>query len=146
MIGSALLSLAAIAQTAAGHGWHTAVPGEIVQYGVPETDDRALRIDCRAGHGLRILGPSGEQVDENSPTRVTFRRGEASVTLLGVTVQMGDGINFAVPVAAGELPIAALRAGETLTIVNGESTWEVPGAGAAAVVGPLVEACVAARR
>lgn len=145
LIGLLLLSLAAV-QPDGGHSWHIAVPGETVQYGAPGTDDRALRIDCRPGRGLRILGPSAAHGMENVPTRITFRRGANSVTLLGVTVAMGDGINFAVPVAADELPIAALLAGEPLTVVLGDATWEVPGVGAAAVVGPLVEGCRVSRR
>jgi hypothetical protein len=123
------------------YSWNVIAPGETVQYGIPQTDDRAIRIDCRPDGRLVILGPSGVDLPENVPTRVTFRRGTEAVTLLGVTAYMGDGMNFEVPVAAGELPIATLLAGAPLTLVHGDSTWEVPGAGAPAVLGPLVEAC-----
>lgn len=140
MIVLALLALGEI-QAENPYRWHTAVPGEIVQYGVPGTDDRALRIDCRAGRGLQILGPSAEQSGENMPTPVTFRRGTNSVRLLGVTVEMGDGLNFAVPVAADELPIATLLAGEPLTVSHGEQIWQVPGEGAAAELALLVASC-----
>jgi hypothetical protein len=137
MIAALIAALAVQGQ----YSWNVMTEGEIVQYGVPQTDDRALRIDCRPGGGLQILGPSGAELPENTPTRVTFRRGTDSITVLGVTVYMGDGINFAVPVASDELPIAALLAGEPITVVHGDASWEVPGAGAAAVLGPLVEAC-----
>lgn len=134
-----LLALAAAQQ---GHyAWSTALPGESVQYGVAESDDRALRIDCRPGGRLEILGPSGGQTPENMPTQVTFRRGTNRIRVLGVIVSMGDGLNFAVPVAANELPITALLAGESITIEHGDASWEVPGTDAPAVLRPLVEAC-----
>lgn len=142
MIGIALLLT--LAQAGSGYAWHTAMAGESVQYGVEGSDDRALRIDCEPGRGLVILGPSGGETDENRPTQVTFRHGAQSLRVLGVTVAMGDGINFTAPVQANELPIATLLAGAPLTIEHGEASWTVPGEGAPAVLGPLVEACRAA--
>jgi hypothetical protein len=139
VIGPVLLL--ALAQSAGGYAWHTEMPGETVQYGIAGTDDRALRIDCQPAGGLVILGPSGEETDENRPTQVTFRHGDQSLRVLGVTVAMGDGINFTAPVQANELPITTLLAGAPLTIENGDSSWTVPGEGAAAVLAPLVEAC-----
>ena len=58
-----------------------------------------------------------------------------------MTVFLGDGLNFAAPVLASELPIAALLAGEPLTVEVGEASWTVPGAGAPEVLRPLVEGC-----
>jgi hypothetical protein len=141
VILAALAILIAATVQEGTYSWHTALPGESVQYGLPETDDRALRIDCRRGAGLQILGPSGIQISENMPTQVTFRRGTDRIVLLGVTVSMGDGLNFAVPVAPEELPIAALLAGEPITIEHGDTIWEIPGAGAPAVLAPLAAAC-----
>ena len=43
-----------------GYRWHTAQPGESVQYGVPDTDDRLLRIDC--GEGGRIINVTSTSV------------------------------------------------------------------------------------
>lgn len=143
MIGVLLLSLA---QADATYRWDVTVAGDTVQYGVPGTDDRALRIDCRPERGLVIIGPAEGEPDENRPIQIGFRRGETSVTLLGVTVFMGDGLNFAVPVGAGELPITALLAGEPLTVTHGETSWEVPGTGAPEVLRPLVERCRVSRR
>lgn len=145
MIAAFLLSLA-LAQAEGAYRWETSMPGESVQYGVTGTDDRALRVDCRPGRGLVILGPAADEPDENRPVRVTFRRGAASASLLGVSVFMGDGLNFAVPVLAGELPIQALLAGEPLTVEVGEASWVVPGAGAPEVLRPLVEGCAVSRR
>jgi len=141
MIGILLLSLAVPQAEGGGYRWATSMPGESVQYGVLGSDDRALRVDCRPGHGLAILGPAADESDENRPVRIVFRRGESSSTLLGVTVFMGDGLNFAVPVLAGELPIATLLAGEPLTVEQGETSWVVPGTGAPEVLRPLVEGC-----
>jgi len=145
MIAALLLAVAA-AQPAGGEGWHVAIAGESAQFGVPGTDERALRIDCRPGYGLRIIGPAASAPDENQPIQVTFRRGDTSVTLLGVTIMLGEGLSFAVPVQAGELPIAALVAGEALTVAHGGESWVVPGEGAAAAVGPLVAGCSVSRR
>ena len=138
MIAVALFLAAAVQGP---YSWSTITDGESVQYGVPQSDDRALRIDCRSEGGLQILGPSGVNTSENMPTQVTFRRGTERITVLGVTIAMGDGLSFAVPVAATELPITTLLAGEPITIEHGDASWEVPGAGAPALLRPLVEAC-----
>lgn len=137
----ALLLLLALAQAEGAYRWETTMPAESVQYGVAGTDDRALRVDCRPGRGLVILGPAADESDENRPVRIVFRRGETSVSLLGVSLFMGDGLNFAVPVLAGELPIQTLLAGEPLTVEVGEASWTVPGTGAPEVLRPLVEGC-----
>ena len=142
----ALLLSLALAQADSGYRWEASMPGESVQYGVTGTDDRALRVDCRPGRGLVILGPAPDESDENRPVRVVFRRGETAATLLGVSVFMGDGLNFAVPVLAGELPIETLLAGEPLTVEVGEASWVVPGAAAPQVLRPLVEGCAVSPR
>lgn len=142
----ALLLSLALAQGESAYRWETVMPGESVQYGVTGTDDRALRVDCRPRRGLVVLGPAADEADENRPVRVVFRRGETSVSLLGVSVFMGDGLNFAVPVLVGELPIATLLAGEPLIVEVGEARWTVPGTGAPEVLRPLVEGCVVSPR
>jgi hypothetical protein len=124
-----------------GYGWHTEVRGSIVQYGIASSDDRALRIDCEPNVGLVILGPAGAQLDESRPTEVVFRHRERSLRIRGMTIAMGDGINFTAPVQPDSLPIATLLAGAPLTIENEGASWTVPGEGAPAELGPLVQAC-----
>jgi hypothetical protein len=140
-----LLTLAAAIQPQAGYSWHVAVAGESVEYGIPQTDDRGLRVTCPAGRGLHVEGPAGDAAVENLPTQIRFRSGEELVTMVGIVVLTGDGLGFSVPVGRDELPIRALLAGQPLTIERGELGWTVPGEGAAALIAPLVAACPAAR-
>jgi hypothetical protein len=125
------LAISAAFQQSSDYVWQNVTPGESVQWGEPGGARRGLRIECRPGGRFQIFGP----------TRVTFRNGGTAVTLLAVAVDTEDGLNFALPVEAGELPIATLLAGATLTISAGDESWAVPGAGAPAVLAPLVEAC-----
>jgi hypothetical protein len=139
MIALALLLAAATAEPD-GYRWHTAMTGEIVQYGVPDTDDRALRIDCHEGR-ITILGPSAVDLDEDAPTSVSFRISTGEERRDATGVYMGDGMNFAAPVAADDPVLAALMRGEPLRISQGDGSWDVPGDGAAAELGPLIQSC-----
>ena len=143
MIASILLSLAlSTAQPLADvTAWRTVTAGESVQWGAADGTGQGLRIRCRADGRLEMLGPTAPDALPGTPIRVTFHRGEEQVTLLAVTVDGHTGPEFAVPLAARELPIATLLAGATLTIGMGDESFEVPGAGAPAVLAPLVEAC-----
>ena len=143
MIVSALLSLALTAAQppADASAWRTETAGESVAWGAADGAGNGIRIRCRPGGRLEIRGTAAPDALPGIPTRVTFRRGAENVTLLAVTVEGDSGSLLSIPVAANELPIATLLAGATLTIAIGDESREVPGAGAPAVLGPLVEAC-----
>ena len=136
-----ILALAlAAAQEPGGYAWHTAITNETVQYGVPGTDDRALRIDCREGQ-LTIAGPSAVEVEEGEATSVSFRTSAGEETRRAEGLYLGDGMNFVADVAADDPALVALMRGEPLRISQGDAWWEVPGEGAAAVLGPLIRGC-----
>jgi hypothetical protein len=135
------LAISAAFQQSSDYVWQNVTPGESVQWGEPGGARRGLRIECRPGGRFQIFGPTTIDAMPGVPARVTFRNGGTAVTLLAVAVDTEDGLNFALPVEAGELPIATLLAGATLTISAGDESWAVPGAGAPAVLAPLVEAC-----
>jgi hypothetical protein len=135
------LALSGAQAPAANYAWRTVAAGESVVWGAADGSGYGLRISCRPGGRLEMLGPTGTDALAGIPTRVTFRRGEDVATLLAVTVDGDSGPEFSIPLAAGELPIATLLAGATLRIgISGESR-DVPGEGAPAVLAPLVAAC-----
>jgi hypothetical protein len=141
VIASILLSLAAVQPQTDADAWRTLVSGASVQWGALGEGRRGLRVECRTGGRLLLLGPTAADSLPGTPVRVTFRRGDEHVTLLAVTVDTGDGPSFEVPLMAAELPITTLLAGANLTISEDDESFEVPGAGAPAVLAPLVEAC-----
>ena len=138
-----LLSFALVAaqQPAEVYAWHTLAEGESVVWGAADGSAYGLRIRCRPGGRLEMFGPAPAEAQPGRPTRVTFRRGEEIVTLLAVIVDGDTGPEFSIPLAAGELPIATLRAGGNLTIGVADESRDVAGAGAPEVLAPLVEAC-----
>jgi len=134
------LFVIAAAQEPGAYVWHTAMTNESVQYGLPGTDDRALRIDCREGQ-LTIAGPSALEVEEGDATSVSFRTSAGEETRRAEAIYLGDGMNFVAPVAADDPALAALMRGEPLRVSQGDTWWEVPGEGAPAVLAPLVRGC-----
>jgi hypothetical protein len=143
VIAATLLSLALAAAQPPddASGWRTETAGESVAWGAADGAGNGIRIRCRPGGRLEMFGPATPDALPGTPTRVTFRRGEENVTLLAVTVDGDSGPEFSIPLAAGELPIATLLAGANLTIGVADESREVPGAGAPAVLAPLVESC-----
>jgi hypothetical protein len=83
-----------------GFRWHAAQGGMSVQFGVPGTDDRALRVDCENG-ALLVMAPEPDTAPDERVT-VTFWRAERRE---GTIAEMGDGPNFLVRLAPGD-PLA----------------------------------------
>lgn len=117
--------------------WHLAHEGESAQYGVPDSDDRAGRIDCEASGDLNIMAPTGSDSPPGGPVKVTV----GARLLDGLVVELGDGNNFSVEVPADDPDILALVAGKDLTIGSAGDTWTLPGKGAAKVLKPLLALC-----
>jgi len=130
--------LAAAAMQPPAAGWQA--DDRSVAWRAAEGAPPFLRIRCRSG-GLELFGPAAPDAMPSVPTRVTFRHGDDHVTLVAVPVDTDDGLVFSVPVRASELPIVTLLAGNALTIGQGDQSVDVPGAGAPAVLAPLVQAC-----
>src|SRR3989338_3101585 len=68
-----VLASPAAARDGSGYVWHEAVPGESVQYGVPDSDDRALRIDCDARGKIGIMGPTASTEPEGGAGAVVLQ-------------------------------------------------------------------------
>lgn len=137
MIGPLALALAA---APAGFVWHAANGPGTVQYGRPGSDERALRIDCVDGR-LSIGGPASYDGPEGTPTIVTFTTPAGRERRRTTLEFAGDGPNFFAPVRASDPALRALMRGQVLHIRHGSGEWQVPGRGAARVLGPLIRGC-----
>jgi hypothetical protein len=112
-----------------------------VQYGIPDTDDRLLRIDCGEGGRIEIGGPAGVNGPEGAQVKATFGEGAAARTLPALLAEAGDGMNFYAEVGPDDPALQTLLAGRSLKVAQGEYNWEVPGEGAAAELRPFIQAC-----
>lgn len=110
-----------------------------VQYGVPDTDDRALRIDCVRGR-LSIGGPSDSDAPEGAAVPVVFR-GEGFSERRTARVFECDGVCFDAVMKPEDRTIATLIRGKPVTVVHAGQTWTVSGVGAMEVLRPLLTAC-----
>lgn len=131
-----LVATTAAAQEPQRYRWHTADPGVSVQYGVPDTDDRALRIDCVPGGAIEIAGPTSTD-GEGDATTVTL----SGKTYKGQLMELGDGTNFNVRVGRADPVIKALLAGKAVTVTEAGQRYSIPGKGAPAHLTRLLNAC-----
>ncbi len=113
-----------------------------VAFGVPETDDRALRIDCEGGKTLVLSAPvDPDLAGADGKIRVIASTDAGLDMIEGEVIELGDGPNFSAPLPRPSDAIAGLLAGSDLTIILLGEERVIPGAGAAAVLGPLIKAC-----
>jgi hypothetical protein len=134
---AATVAAPALAQDASQYRWHLTAEGESAQYGIPDSDDRAGRIDCEPSGGLSLMATTGSDSAPGGPVKVTVGKRQ----LDGVVVELGDGPNFFVELATDDPDILALLAGKDLTIGSAGDTWTLPGKGAAKVLKPLLTKC-----
>lgn len=138
---AAVLALAAagpaLAQDPASYRWHLTAEGESAQYGIPDSDDRAGRIDCEPSGLLNLMATTGSEAAAGEPVKVTVGKR----TLDGLIVELGDGANFSVELEADDPDILALVAGKDLTIGSAGDTWTLPGKGAAKVLKAVIAKC-----
>lgn len=127
----------------AGHSyrWIDYMPGEAIQYGIADTDERALRIDCGRRQGLSIAGPSAIEGTEGMRTIVGFGERRRVRRHAGRLIGLGDGLNFIVDVAYDDPAVGALRSGTPITVYHGDTAWKVPATGAGRVLNPLIRSC-----
>jgi hypothetical protein len=138
----ALLLAAELAGSASGYVWNEYIPGRTIAYGVPDTDRRAVRIDCEAREGkphLFLGGPVSGTVGHVMALEITSRAGLK--IFRSWIVDAADGPNFSFQIAASEDLIATLMAGADVRISTQGAVRTIPGQGAAAVLGPLLQAC-----
>ena len=108
-----------------------------VQFGVPETDDRAFRVDCQAGK-LLIIAPASANAPEGTPTTAVFQNGDQRP---GKIIYLGDGPNFIVSVAPTDPVAGTLLTDGRIRIDTSESVVSISGAGGLALLRSLVERC-----
>lgn len=136
---SALIAALALAATqAGGYVWHVAEPGRSVQYGVPETDDRALRIDCSDGL-IEMMRPIDTDAADGAAVEAMLREGAIRE---GAIAYLGDGPNLVVTVAPDDPVLAAMLAQGRLVIDTAASHYELPvDDQGRAMIGSLLRAC-----
>lgn len=127
----------ALAQDASQYRWHLTAEGESAQYGIPDSDDRAGRIDCEANGSLSLMAATASEAAEGEPVTVTV----GDRQLAGVIVALGDGNNFSVALAPDDPAIVALVAGKDVQIGSAGDVWALPGKGAAKALKPLIAKC-----
>jgi hypothetical protein len=140
-LSAAFVASSAQAQEPASYGWNAMDDGAIVQFGVPDTDDRAIRLDCAGKGRIGIMGPADTDEPEGAKIVVTLTGRAGAKRHAGEVIDMGDGSNFSVAVAPTDDAIATLLAGRDLTLVVGKDEWSVPGKGAARLLKPLLAIC-----
>lgn len=119
--------------------WHASTEDSIA-FGVPDTDDRAVRIDCEAGR-MVLMGPvDPDSVDDGRVRLMAWGPGGMDM-LEATTTEIGDGLNFVAPLPRQSDALDGLMKGEDLTLMLMGEERIVPGAGAPAVLGPLLKRC-----
>jgi hypothetical protein len=121
--------------------WVEYVPGEQVQYGMEESDERSFWISCLNGK-LEAGGPAGAYALGGPAIEVTLGGPAESKVYKAELIGRGDGTSFSTRIDAQDPIIRALMADQTIGIAFDEYHWEVPGEGAGAVVGPLIQSCL----
>jgi len=122
---------------ATGYRWHLAIPGESVQFGLPETDDRAFRIDCRNGR-IALIGPAATEAGEGSPIEVTFDHGDLRT---GSVALFGDGSNFVVEVAPDDPLLPRLLGRRHIVVQVADDERSIPTAGGVDLIRALIRNC-----
>jgi hypothetical protein len=138
----ALLLAAAELTSPKPYVWNTYIPGRTVAFGIPDTNHRAARIDCEAREGkphLFLGGPVSGQVGKVMALEITGRAGVK--VFRSWIVDAADGPNFSFQIDGGEDLIQTLMAGGDVRISTQGAVRTLPGEGAAAVLGPLLNAC-----
>lgn len=120
--------------------WWTTAEKDSAQYGVPDSDDRGLRLDCEPSGLISIMGPTAAE-PAGSKVMVTLQGRGGRRTIEGFVVELGDGNNFNVEVERGDDAVATLMAGQDLLVGSAGDEWTVPGKGAARALGPVLRTC-----
>lgn len=120
----------------AGYRWHAADSGMSVQFGLPETDDRLLRIDCSEGDLLVMTPMTGGVVDEAPPA--TFWGADRRS---GTIVELGDRTNLAVRLKRSDPLVKRLLRSPRISIAARNWTLSVANEGGQHLLRALVERC-----
>lgn len=141
LLALSLLAAPAVAQDEQPYVWN-AYTGTSVAFGVPDTDDRALRIDCEGGETLVLIAPVDPSLAGPDGRINIVASSDAGLDMItGGLIELGDGPNVRAPLPSPSDALAGLMAGGDLTLMLLGEERVIPGAGAAAVLGPLLKAC-----
>lgn len=121
----------------AGYVWEVSEDGMSVQFGVPQTDDLAFRVDCEDGN-LIIIAPANTDAPEGTPTTALFQNGERRA---GTISYLGEDPGFAVSVAATDPIVGALLTSDRIHIDTAEAAVSVSGAKGSVPLRSLVKRC-----
>lgn len=138
---AALTGVAQARQSSSPYRWHVTNENESAQYGIPDTDDRALRIDCEPSGALSIMGPTGYGGAPGDKLPVILQGRAGKRTMTGTVIELGDGYNFFVEIAPTDDIVATLVAGGPVTVGSAGDEWTVPAKGAAGALNLVVKAC-----
>ncbi len=144
LIGVSAVALSGVAearQASSPYRWHATNEGESAQYGVPDSDDRALRIDCEPSGSLSVMGPTGYDGAPGDRLPVVLQGRGGRRVMNGSVVELGDGYNFFVEVAPTDDFVATLLAAEPVTVGSAGDEWTVPARGAPEALKPVIASC-----
>lgn len=144
LIGLTVATLAGVAearQSSSSYRWHATNNNESAQYGVPDSDERALRIDCEPSGSLSVMGPTAYDGAPGDRLPVLLQGRAGRRTLTGKVIELGDGYNFLVEVAPTDDVVTTLLAGKQVTVGSAGDEWTVPAKGAAAAVKLVIATC-----
>jgi hypothetical protein len=120
-----------------GYVWHSANGGESVQFGVPDTDDRAFRVDCD-NNQLLVIAPANTNASEGTARVAIFPNGEQRTAVISY---LGDGPNFVVTIAPNDPVIAQILMPGRIRIHTPDSVVSVPNEGGLGLLRSLVQRC-----
>ena len=121
----------------AGYVWEASEDGMSVQFGVPQTDDLAFRVDCEDGK-LIIIAPANTDAPEGTPTTALFQNGERRA---GTISYLGEVPGFAVSVAATDPVVRTLLTNDRVRIDTPDAAISVSGANGSTLLRSLVKRC-----
>ena len=138
---AAFAGVAEARQSSSPYRWHMTNDNESAQYGIPDTDDRALRIDCESSGALSVMGPTGYDGAPGDRLPVILQGQGGRRSTAGAVIELGDGYNFFVEVQPNDDIITTLLAGKPVTVGSAGDEWTVPANGAAAALKLVIKAC-----
>jgi hypothetical protein len=139
IVFTAILGVAgSVAAAQEGYRWHMEQPDSL-QFGVPETDDRSMRIDCVTPTQYEVRVPAwGSMAGAAVP--ITVSSGATTETRTGKIDASGDGADLVLALPADSLLPRSLHDGKPVRLANKEGGISVPGA-SASLLATLTATC-----
>lgn len=135
-----LLSLSLLLSAPQDGRWHIS-SSDFVEFGLPDTDQRAIWFSCQEGEGLAAGALAHDDPSRGHFTEVMLSGQRRVQAYRGTFTERGDGMNFKTHVSASDDFILTLLAGRPVRVTNGGFTYTVTGEGAPEVLGPYLERC-----